>query len=861
MYCPSCGTEIPPNAKFCPACGEKAPTSAPQPRAVPTAKSPVSSPPAPRRRKMHWAIFVLLGGLAFVLLIGVLAIVLVVLPRVFPALAIWNREQVLLGVPQKEGRTDFYVADLGADTSDWVRLARSARYNDNLLWYVDKDLQTHALGWYPGGFVPGTNRLLVTYVDESQSPAQTVVQQMTVGADEPITLLEDEAAFYSAYALQNGTTFVIHTEQRRQRCYAVRSGKVKNLGRANACYPSLDGSTAFFESGGETALTLSASDMSGGNQIDLLDEAPGIQAVKVSPDGAYVAYLQRVEAGFKLAAIARKDAATADVSDPVPAILDFGFAPDSQTLSYVAEEQDGVLRLYTWRPGASDPALLIAEGGALGARFGPRGKSLVYLVGASEGEQALYVHTLSSGRDTHVLTGENLQFKVVNSTIVVAQIAQTQSVGSETTVYIADLDGGNLTEVLSREKAQLRTAFYAPGEPLLYLWLTETDGTMSCVLASPDGESGHRIVDGWHEFVILNRSPDGRQIVFRGRREPGDDSDLYVISIEPGALPVELDSQEGEPVHAVFEPGGRSVLYDVLIRGDSAQYQVRTVPADGRERPTRLYRDAGLYGVRWDSLYPFKTVYWDTVDSVQGVRTGAPVPYDVPVTRTPTVTATPTHTATPTPTATPTHTATPTITPTPTHTATPTHTPTATATPTHTATPTPTATPYIETNFRADRAQINAGECTYLRWEVDGVRAVYLNGAGRPGHGVERVCPSETWTYSLRAVRTDGFESSEQLTITVVGVLPLELHYEVQAVTCPTGYSYAIDFNVWAYGGRGPYTYYLDGEQIGGPTRGAITHRLYWQTCGGAPGTFVVRSADSQEASQQFWINAPRCCR
>lgn len=149
-------------------------------------------------------------------------------------------------------------------------------------------------------------------------------------------------------------------------------------------------------------------------------------------------------------------------------------------------------------------------------------------------------------------------------------------------------------------------------------------------------------------------------------------------------------------------------------------------------------------------------------------------------TSTQTATTTPTRTSTPTgtplPTVTSTHT--PTFTSTPTSTSTPTHTPTFTSTPRPTWTPVPTftftpvPTPPPEISFRADRKDLGPGECTTLRWDVEYVREVYLDGGDVTGHGTREVCPSASTTYTLRVVLLEGGE--EIRTVTVRGRPPLD---------------------------------------------------------------------------------------
>ncbi len=86
-------------------------------------------------------------------------------------------------------------------------------------------------------------------------------------------------------------------------------------------------------------------------------------------------------------------------------------------------------------------------------------------------------------------------------------------------------------------------------------------------------------------------------------------------------------------------------------------------------------------------------------------------------------------------------------------------------------TPTPLATPTPEMtiNFWADAATINAGECTYLNWQVTNVQAVYLDGQGVIGSDRRQVCPPKTTTYTLSVRDNQGQTVLRQVTIDVIG--------------------------------------------------------------------------------------------
>jgi len=69
--------------------------------------------------------------------------------------------------------------------------------------------------------------------------------------------------------------------------------------------------------------------------------------------------------------------------------------------------------------------------------------------------------------------------------------------------------------------------------------------------------------------------------------------------------------------------------------------------------------------------------------------------------------------------------------------------------------------------FWAEPESLARGECTWLRWEVDNVREVYLDGEGVVGHDERQVCPSATTSYELKVVRLDGTEIVQTVEVRV----------------------------------------------------------------------------------------------
>jgi len=687
-YCPHCGAENPQTAKFCIKCGAALPT------ALPVEPEPASK--RPQRRALR----ILIPLAAVVLLLAAGSTALALLRPDLPArlLARYSRH-VLLATSGQGSEMDLYLAKLGEQRSGWTRLAQDAGLAQCALWSLAPGQNVLRVGGSCGGFVPASNRVLYWYTDGEE----TVLRQTAIGGGQPVTLLDSTASYLTGYVLPRSGLLLREPEGEGYGCYVAGTERARRVGSASSCYPSRDGSTLFLQEGDAGGLSLSAWDAGGSQERQLLEGEPGVESVKVADDGARIAYLRRTSDGQQLTLVGRESGEREAVSVGARSILDFSFAPGSDLLFYIAEEEDGALRLHTTGDGSA-----IAQGGRLGAAFGPRGKQLVYLVGGSEGEIALYSHAMAGGPDTLVLTAQELRYALLPE---LGKMVVLSTEGDAFSLYSADVDGSELKQLVDEAGVSLYQVLYVPGESVLYLLLQEVDGTLTLVSAAVDGTQTTRVLEGWQQLRLLNRSGGqgglvgrllsrlGRsgELVVWGRRDAGDEPALYAVKLAKGAVPVQLDDEVGQVDNAVFRGG--LVLYSVRDPEGDGEREVREVSADGSGRSKVLYSDALLSDVRWERLYPFASVGWRTVGSVTGVGAGGPVAEERPVTVTPTITPTPTDTATPTqtPTATSTHTptATSTQTPTstPTSTSTPTQTPTATPTPLHTATPTHTATP------------------------------------------------------------------------------------------------------------------------------------------------------------------------
>jgi hypothetical protein len=85
------------------------------------------------------------------------------------------------------------------------------------------------------------------------------------------------------------------------------------------------------------------------------------------------------------------------------------------------------------------------------------------------------------------------------------------------------------------------------------------------------------------------------------------------------------------------------------------------------------------------------------------------------------------------------------------------------------------ATPDVQ--FSANSFTLIKGQCTNLTWQTSDVIAVFLNDAGVPGVATKEVCPETTSVYTLRVDRAVGASTTKSLTIKVLPVEGILLHF------------------------------------------------------------------------------------
>jgi hypothetical protein len=83
--------------------------------------------------------------------------------------------------------------------------------------------------------------------------------------------------------------------------------------------------------------------------------------------------------------------------------------------------------------------------------------------------------------------------------------------------------------------------------------------------------------------------------------------------------------------------------------------------------------------------------------------------------------------------------------------------------------------------------------------------------------------------------------------------------WALQGARCISTQQWIVTFRISAYGGRPPFVYYRDVDQIHGPTQErAYVYELTYGASSAAVGTFFVESA-GQRAEKGFWVAHPDC--
>ncbi len=80
--------------------------------------------------------------------------------------------------------------------------------------------------------------------------------------------------------------------------------------------------------------------------------------------------------------------------------------------------------------------------------------------------------------------------------------------------------------------------------------------------------------------------------------------------------------------------------------------------------------------------------------------------------------------------------------------------------------------PEARIEFWADDFAVVRGSCTTLRWRVENIDSVFLDGQGVPGQGTRQVCPQSDTSYTLEVRLRNGSIEQRQVVVRVVTTAP-----------------------------------------------------------------------------------------
>jgi len=460
-------------------------------------------------------------------------------------------------------------------------------------------LDYRAYGEY-GGFVPGSDRLVLWYVLEGDA----LVQHMRLGDEAPTEVMEGDVSYSLSGTVFDDPEIVVTSEVRtgQERCYVAQDGEEgERVAKATDCWISADGASVVAVDLDGLATTVMVTDIDGENEQVILDEVENVLSYQVSDDGSHVAFVQSMDGSLQLLLAEQGGDEPEVLESDLFRIISFAFVPGSDTVFYVVEQvadNQSALKLYV--SNGDEP---VAEGTAMAAGATPDGGQLVYMVADEVGNEALFVHPLDGGEDAEVLTGSEIRFTILDTSPPCVMARSTE--GAEFALYGYDVAGGDLAEWFTANAGTGVHVEYVPGESSIY-----AQAGNGLYVGSVDTGTDEPLLEDWTYVDVLNVSPAGDLLVFEGIEMSGDDPALFSVPIDDGDEIEELDDDTEGLVNGVFAREGELVLY-TAITGDSADdYEVRYAPADGSEDYEVLYEETVLVDARWDDVDPFVSTYW-----------------------------------------------------------------------------------------------------------------------------------------------------------------------------------------------------------------------------------------------------------
>ncbi len=623
MICPNCNGENREDYKFCAHCGvprQPSPAvtvmssepAAPPERVLPLA---LESPPAapleatppiaaelkPKKKRSCLVIFLVIGLILLCLvaaaLVGVVLLKPEWIPFDIPFLSSNNR--LVIGVPGSGTESDLYLLRQGKALDSGLLLADDVTKAQSGFFYLPQfGMSSLADRYYPlAAFIPGQEALLYWY---SESGGEITLQRLDLNQKTPLTLWQDDAVSLTGYVLPNAQDlFFSAAQESGQDCYLSRAGAAATrVLDGDICTLSGDFSTAYATSvnNGETSVQVAS--LPDVLSYTPLDGQENIGAVNLSSDGTRLAYSETGDEP-RVLLVNSQDATPVASGPQAYAIVDQGFAPNGRIGYFISENNDGNLELYLL---SDSGASLVRSALSMAAAMDLNGAHLVYMAGEYEGERALYVRNVSSGNDLEVMRGSELHFQLASP---INRIFITATQDGVTTLYSVAVDGSGLVSLHTCTACWLDGVAYVPGQPYVYFALASDQG-LSLLAAHPEQAAQFMVVEDWANFIVLDTSADGSQLLYAGAEDPNDDSSLYLAQLDTQQNTL-LDDDVDGIANALFDEKGSAVLYTALTGDNPDDVEVRRILSDLSKPVEVLYSDAFLVAAQWDNLSPFYT--------------------------------------------------------------------------------------------------------------------------------------------------------------------------------------------------------------------------------------------------------------
>jgi hypothetical protein len=537
---------------------------------------PIQTPVNPKKSKLP----LIIVGVVLILAVVLAAAFFIFKDRIFG-------DRMLVGFVDSNQEADIYLVKSEQDERDGIRIAKDIPLGNSIAFTRGSELIKSV---YNSGFVPGTNLLYLSYENED---GETVIEDMRFNEEETSPVFQGET--YNSTLLVDlsaGLASITESTSSSDRCYVGNIGdELERVAKGDTCSVYAGGRQVVYEKSDSDSYTLSVVDNSGKNDAELINAETPIDSFDISEDGSTLVYEQDT-GGLKTLSIIdigtqKEEVLTSDVFN----ILAYNFIPGQNKLYYIVETLDGTLELHLSSTDSS-----IASGYFLNAIPTEDGDTLIYLVGDSDSEVAAYSYSIGSGKSTKILDGHQL---AVFSAKSLDKIVLVDVDEEETTLYAADLNGKNATELYNEDDASINSVFTVDSKKGFF-FIAETEDGDSLFYSSDGISKPLLMVEDYYSIGPLLAMQNGTLLVATLEEEYDDDPVLAAIPVADKPKIVELDDDFAFIFSAFPAKNGKKIYYTTVNDVADLDLSVRAVTLDGKEHAEELYQDAVILDVSWE---------------------------------------------------------------------------------------------------------------------------------------------------------------------------------------------------------------------------------------------------------------------